>query len=228
MENGFENQFDQTSRLSKTVEAGFAASQEAEKRLQRSIEAMMGGIGSLAKTLEVGIAASRHSVPELPAPYESSKRRAATLALPAPLPEVFGSDSDSGIALPNFERVTKKMTDCPINSAVESLIPPFVWKFFPDNPDPAACCILAILSGKKRSVLEKMGEFTRTKVVPLITVDNHKIFQQFFAELALKCKRDSCVKVKNADGKEVSHTFHILGKEDGAILHIIRILLEEE
>jgi hypothetical protein len=158
------------------------------------------------------------------AAFESSKRR--TL----PVLEQIDSDldSDSGIALPNFERVTKKMTACPINSAVESAIPPFVWKFFPDNPDPAACCILAILSGKKRSVLEKMGEFTRSEVMPLLTVDNHKIFQQFFAELALKCKRDSCVKVKNADGKEVSHTFHILGKEDGAILHIIRILLEEE
>ena len=158
------------------------------------------------------------------AAFESSKRR----TLPV-LEEIDSDlDSDSGIALPNFERVTKKMTDCPINSAVESLIPPFVFKFFPDNPDPAACCILAILSGKKRSVLEKMGEFTRTKVVPLITVDNYAIFQNFFAILSLKCKSDGCVRVKNADGEEVSHKFHILGKEVDAILHIIRILREEK
>ena len=223
---GFEKQSDQTSKLSDTVVTGFAAQREANERLQLSIEAMMDGIGLLAKTLEGGIT-SRRSVPELPVPSESSTRRKLP-ALPAPPPEELDSDSDSESDLENFGRVAKNLRDCPLNSAVKSLIPSFVLKYPSLNSDALACLLLAILSGKKVSDFKKMGEFTRTKVMPLLTKDNHKIFQKFFAKLAPECKSDSCVSVKNAKGTDVSYTFHILGKEDGEILHIIRILREEE
>jgi hypothetical protein len=224
---GFEKQSEQTSTLSDTVVAGFAAQKEADDRLQRSIEAMMGGIGGLARAIEGGIT-SRRSFPELPVPSVSSKKR-ATLALPAP--EEFdskSSDSDSESALENFERVAILLRECPLNSAVILLIRSFVVKYPSFNSDALACMILGFLSGKKLSDFKKMGEFTRNKVMPLLTEANHKIFQHFFAKLAPKCKPDSCVSVKNAKGTTVSHTFHILGKEDGAILHIIRILREEE
>lgn len=230
---GFEKQSDQTSKLSDTVVTGFAARQEAEDRLQRSIEAMMGGVGALAKTLEGGIT-SRRSVPELPAPSESSTRRKLPALpappAPAPPPEELDSDSDSDSesGLENFERVATKLRECPLNSAVILRIRSFIVKYPSLNSDALACLLLGILSGKKVSDFKKMGEFTRSKVMPLLTEANHKIFQKFFAKLAPNCKSDSCVSVENAKGTEVSHTFHILGKEDGAILDIIRILREEE
>jgi hypothetical protein len=121
---GFEKQSEQTLKLSDTVVTGFAARQEAEDRLQRSFEMMMGGIGSLAKTLEGGIT-SRRSAHELPAPSESSKRRTLP-ALPAPPPEELDSDSDSESDLENFERVAKNLRDCPLNLAVIFLIRLFV------------------------------------------------------------------------------------------------------
>ena len=223
---GFEKQSDQTSKLSDTVVTGFAAQRDADERLQLSIEAMMGGIGLLAKTLEGGIT-SRRSVPELPAPSESSTRRKLP-ALPAPPPEELDSDSDSESDLENFGRVAKNLRDCPLNSAVKSLIPSFVLKYPSLNSDALACLLLAILSGKKVSDFKKMGEFTRTKVMPLLTEANNNIFQKFFAKLAPKCKSDSCVSVENLKMKEVSYTFHILGGEEDAILRIIRILREEE
>ena len=221
---GFEKQSVDTSKLSDKVEAGFAERQAAEDRLQRSFEMMMGGIGSLAKTIEGGIT-SRRSAHELPAPSESLKRRPFP-ALAAPPAEEFDSKSES--ALENFGRVAKKMSDCPLNLAVILLIPSFVSKFPLLDPDALACLLLAILSGKKVSDFKKMGEFTRTKVMPLLTEANIRIFQKFFAELALKCKPDSCVRVENAEGTKVSNTFYILGKEVDAIRHLIRILREEE
>jgi hypothetical protein len=224
---GFEKQSVDTSKLSDTVVTGFAERQAAEERLQRSFEMMMGGIGKLATTLEGGIT-SRRSVPELPAPSESLKRRPLP-ALPAPAPEELDSeDSDSKSALENFKAVTKKLRDCPLNLAVISLIPLFVLKYSALDSDALACLLLAILSGKKVSDFKKMGEFTRSRVMPLLTKANIPIFQKFFAELAPKCKPDSCVRVENAEGTKVSNTFHILGKEVDAIRHLIRILREEE
>jgi hypothetical protein len=221
---GFEKQSKQTSTLSDTVVAGFASQKEAENRLQRSIEAMMGGIGSLAKTLEGGIASSRSTaaLPALPAPetYVSARRPPPALpALPAP--------ESSSAPLTNFANVAARLKDCPLNSAVKSLIPTFVRRYPSIDQDALACLLLAILSGKKKTDLTRMGEFTKTMVLPLLTQTNLAIFKKFFEELALNCRKDSCVKVNNSSGGEFNRTFHLLGKEETDIMYLIQILLEE-
>ena len=213
---GFEKQFEQTSTLSDTVVAGFAAQKEAEDRLQRSIEAMMGGIGGLARTIEGRIASSR-STEALPAPETCVSAR-------RPPPALLESSS----TLTNFVKVAGMLKEGPLNTAVKSSIPSFVNRYSSSHDSNAlACLLLAMLSGKKKSVLTKMGEFTRTMVLPLLTLTNLAIFKKFFEELALKCRQDSCVRVYDSAGDEFNRTFHLLGKEDTDIRHLIQILLEE-
>ena len=204
------------------VESGFASQQAAEERLQRAIEAMMGGIGGLARTIEGGIVSSR-STTALPAPETHGSARRAFPALPAlPAPE-----SELLSALTNFVKVVQHLKQCPIIDAMKKTIPIFVRLYPSIDQDALACLLLAMLSGKKKSDLMKMGEFTRTKVLPLLTQTNLAIFKRFFEELALKCRSDSCVKVNNSRGEEYKQTFHLLGKEESDICYLIQILLEE-
>lgn len=203
------------------VESGFEAQRDAEDRLQRAIEAMMGGIGGLARTIEGGIASSRSTaaLPALPAPETQCSARRALLELPAP---------ESSSLLTNFRNVAARLKDCPLNDAVKSLIPFFVTRYNrTHDSDALACLLLAILSGKKKTDLTKMGEFTRTRVLPLLSQSNLAIFKKFFEELALKCRSNSCVRVNNSRGNEFKQTFHLLGKEESDVYHLIQILLEE-
>ena len=207
------------------VESGFAAQQAAEDRLQRSIEAMMGGIGGLARTIEGGIASSR-STAALPAPETHGSARRPPSALPAlPAPPALPASETSGLT--NFARVAALLKDCPLNTSVKALIPAFVKRYPSFNPDALACLLLAILSGKKVSDLKKMGEFTRTMVLPLLTQANMPYFRLFFEELAPKCKPGSCVRVNDSKGSPYEQTFHLLGKEETDMLYLIKILLEE-
>lgn len=201
--------------------SGFAAQKAADDRLQRAIESMMGGIGGLARTIEGGIASSRSTtaLPALPPPETHGSAMRVLPALPAP---------ESSSHLTNFGNVAARLKECPLNNSVKYLIPSFVARHSrTHDPDALACLLLAILSGKKKSDLTKMGEFTRTKVLPLLTQTNLAIFKRFFEELALKCKPDSCVKVNNSRGEEYKQTFHLLGKEDSDLYYLIQILLEE-
>lgn len=206
------------------VESGFAAQQAADVRLQRAIEAMMCGIGGLARTIEGGIVSSRSTavlpaLPPPPAPETHGSARCALPALPAP---------ESSSSLTNFANVATNLRPCPLNDAVKALIPQFVTRYSrTHDSDALACLLLAMLSGKKKSDLNKMGEFTRTRVLQLLRQTDPKIFQGFFGELALKCRSDSCVKVNNSRGEEYKQTFHLLGKEENDICYLIKILLEE-
>jgi len=206
------------------VESGFAAQQAADVRLQQSIEAMMCGIGGLAKTIEKGIVSSKSTavLPALlppPAPETHGSARRALPALPAP---------ESSSSLTNFANVATKLKPCPLNDAVKALIPQFVMRYSrTHDSDALACLLLAMLSGKKKSDLNKMGEFTRTRVLPLLTQTNIAIFKRFFEELTSICRPNSCVKVNNSSGVEYKQTFHLLGKEESDICYLIQILLEE-
>jgi len=207
------------------VESGFAAQQVAEDRLQRSIEAMMVGIGGLARTIEGGIASSR-STAALPAPETHGSARRPPLALPAlPAPPALPASETSGLT--NFFRVAATLTVCPLNIAVKELIPTFVKRYPTFDQDALACLLLAILSGKKVTDLKRRGEFTSNNVLPLLTQANLPLFQQFFKELAPKCKPGSCVRVNNSKGSPYEQTFHLLGQEQTDMLYLIRILREE-
>ena len=202
------------------VESGFTAQQASGDRLQEAIVAMIGGIAGLTTTIERGIAFGR-STAALPAPETHG-----SAILTRPLPELPAPESSSHLT--NFANVATRMKPGPLNDAVKSLIPPFVARYSrTHNPDALACLLLAFLSGKKKSDLVKMGEFTRNMVLPLLSQTNLAIFKKFFEEIALKCRSDSCVRVNNSTGGMYEQTFHLLGKEETDMVYLIKILREE-
>jgi len=205
------------------VESGFTAQQASGDRLQEAIVAMIGGIAGLTTTIERGISFGR-STAALPAPETHGS------AIPTrPLPELPALPApESSSHLTNFANVATRMKPGPLNDAVKSLIPPFVARYSrTHNPDALACLLLAFLSGKKKSDLVKMGEFTRNMVLPLLSQTNLAIFKKFFEEIALKCRSDSCVRVNNSTGGMYEQTFHLLGKEETDMVYLIKILREE-
>lgn len=205
------------------VESGFTAQQASGDRLQEAIVAMIGGIAGLTTTIERGISFGR-STAALPAPETHGS------AIPTrPLPELPALPApESSSHLTNFANVATRMKPGPLNDAVKSLIPPFVARYSrTHNPDAMGCLFLAILSGKKKSDLVKMGEFTKIMVLPLLSQTNTAIFKKFFEELALKCRDNSCVRVNKSTGGMYEQTFHLLGKEEMDMVYLIKILREE-